>query len=96
MAMNKLIFQIGALAFFVSSVVFSLQRFSVMETVSRSFIVFVGAVLLVALAVGAMSLIGDNKGGAQNAQPAENKVPQGEYTNTGKQQMQAAAQPSKS
>jgi dolichol kinase len=94
MAMNKFIFQLGALAFFVSSVIFSLQRLSVLETVSRSFIVFVGVVVIAALALGAMSLIA-SKTNAQSQRLAESKASPGEYTNAGKQQMQAAPQPSK-
>lgn len=43
--MNKLIFQIGVLGFCVATVIFGGSGGSVMEIVSRSFIVFVGIVL---------------------------------------------------
>lgn len=43
--MNKIIFQIGMLSFFVTSVVFGLQGFSLFETISRAFIVFIGVEL---------------------------------------------------
>lgn len=43
--MNKLIFQIGVLGFCVATVIFGGSGRSVMEIVSRSFIVFVGIVL---------------------------------------------------
>jgi ABC-type transport system involved in cytochrome c biogenesis permease subunit len=38
---NKIIFQIGALAFFVSLVAFSTERFPLIDTVARAFIVFI-------------------------------------------------------
>lgn len=43
--MNKIIFQIGMLSFFVTSVVFGLQGFSLFETITRAFIVFIGVEL---------------------------------------------------
>jgi len=39
--MNKLIFQVGLLAFFISLAVFSLQSIPLFEAIVRSFIVFV-------------------------------------------------------
>jgi hypothetical protein len=39
--MNKLIFQVGLLAFFVSIVVLSSNNVPLVETVSRSFVVFI-------------------------------------------------------
>jgi ABC-type transport system involved in cytochrome c biogenesis permease subunit len=39
--MNKIIFQIGALAFFVSLVAFSTERYPILDTVARAFIVFI-------------------------------------------------------
>lgn len=44
--MNKLLFQIGALAFFISAVVFSVQQFSFFDTIARAFIVFMAIELL--------------------------------------------------
>ncbi|HVN48876.1 MAG TPA: hypothetical protein VMU30_08670 [Bacteroidota bacterium] len=44
--MNKLIFQIGMLSFFVTSVVFGLQGFSLFDTISRAFIIFIGVELI--------------------------------------------------
>ena len=43
--MNKVIFQIGVLAFCVSIVALGAQQTALMETLSRSFIVFVGVVV---------------------------------------------------
>ena len=56
MAPNKIIFQIGVLAFCVSAVFLGIQNLSLMETVSRSFIVFIGVVLTVALVLFAGSM----------------------------------------
>jgi hypothetical protein len=56
MAPNKIIFQIGVLAFCVTAVFLGVQNLPLMETVSRSFIVFVGVVLTVALALVAGSM----------------------------------------
>ena len=39
--MNKIIFQLGALAFFVSLVAFSTERYPILDTVARAFIVFI-------------------------------------------------------
>ena len=55
--MNKLIFQIGVLGFCVATVIFGGSGGSIIEIVSRSFIVFVGIVLAAAsiiLIVGMM------------------------------------------
>jgi hypothetical protein len=43
--MNKVIFQIGVLAFCVSIVAFGAQQMALIQTLSRSFIVFVGVVV---------------------------------------------------
>lgn len=43
--MNKLIFQIGLLSFFIATVFFGLQEYPLLELVSRAFIVFMGVVL---------------------------------------------------
>ncbi len=43
--MNKIIFQIGALAFFVSLVAFSTERYSLLDTVARAFIVFISVIV---------------------------------------------------
>ena len=70
MAPNKIIFQIGVLAFCVSAVFLGIQNLSLMETISRSFIVFVGAVLTVALVLLAGSMFA-TKGVAQRERPVE-------------------------
>ncbi|HCV43052.1 MAG TPA: hypothetical protein DGH68_06175 [Bacteroidetes bacterium] len=57
MAPNKIIFQIGVLAFCVTAVFFGVQNLPLIETVSRSFIVFVGVVLTVAFALVAGSVL---------------------------------------
>ena len=55
--MNKIIFQIGLLAFCVSSVVFGIQGNNLLETVSRGFIVFIVVVCTIALLLFAASLM---------------------------------------
>jgi cation transporter-like permease len=47
--MNKTIFQIGLLAFCIATVVFGTQGLGVIETVSRSFIVFMVVVCSIAV-----------------------------------------------
>jgi hypothetical protein len=47
--MNKIIFQIGALAFFVSVVAFSTQKYPMLDAVARAFIIFI--IVTVALSV---------------------------------------------
>jgi hypothetical protein len=56
MAPNKVIFQLGVLAFCVTAVFLGLQNVSLMDTISRSFIVFVGVILTVMLALSAGSM----------------------------------------
>ena len=56
MAPNKIIFQIGVLAFCVTAVFLGIQNISLMDTISRSFIVFVGVILTMALALMAGSM----------------------------------------
>ena len=73
MAPNKIIFQIGILAFCVTAVILGLQNVSLMETISRSFVVFVGVVLTVALALTAGSLF-VNKQPALPEQHAEKQT----------------------
>lgn len=79
MAPNKIIFQIGVLAFCVTAVFLGIQNLSLMETISRSFIVFVGSVLTVALVLIAGSMFA-TKDAPQRGQPAEGdrKPPQRE------------------
>jgi len=55
--MNKVIFQIGLLAFCVSSVVFGIQGNNLLETVSRGFIVFIAVVCTIALLLFAVSMM---------------------------------------
>jgi len=43
--MNKAIFKIGLLSFFVSLVIFSTEGFTLLGIVSRAFVVFVSVVL---------------------------------------------------
>jgi hypothetical protein len=57
MSPNKIIFQIGILAFCITAIVLGVQNASLTDTVTRSFIVFVGAVLTVALALVASSML---------------------------------------
>ena len=70
MAPNKVIFQIGVLAFCVTAVFLGIQNLSLMETISRSFIVFVGATLTVALVLIAGSMFA-TKDSPQRELPVE-------------------------
>ena len=73
MTPNKIIFQIGVLPFCVMAVFLGIQNVSLMETVSRSFIVFVGVVLTVALALITGSMLMTRNGG-QMQQPVEKEI----------------------
>ena len=70
MAPNKIIFQIGVLAFCVTAVFLGAQNVSLMDTISRSFIVFVGVILTMALALMAGSMF-MAKGASQPEHPVE-------------------------
>ncbi|HTY37996.1 MAG TPA: hypothetical protein VMH23_12835 [Bacteroidota bacterium] len=39
--MNKIIFQLGALSFFVSLVAFSTERYPMLDSIAKAFIVFI-------------------------------------------------------
>ncbi len=54
--MNKIIFQIGLLLFFVSIVLFSMSGGEILDVVMRAFIVFIGATGVMGL-VGFISII---------------------------------------
>ncbi len=72
--MNKLIFQIGILGFCVATVVFGGSGGSILDIVSRSFIVFVGIVL----AATAVVLVGGTMAARDNAeepQPEQQDTP---------------------
>lgn len=58
MSINKIIFQIGLLAFCVSAVIFATGRVQLLEAVSRSFIVFVGVIIISAVSLTVMALVG--------------------------------------
>jgi len=77
--MNKLIFQIGLLAFFVSIVLFGSNGANLVDMVSRSFIVFiiftVGAVCL--LIVGSWVMVN----GRRNASVLQQRRDQKETSN---------------
>ena len=75
MAPNKIIFQIGVLAFCVTAVFLGIQNLSLMETISRSFIVFVGAILTVALLLIAGSMFAARDGGQRGASAEGDKKP---------------------
>ncbi len=68
--MKKAIFEIGMLGFFVSTVIFGIQGYTLFQSISRGFIVFVGIELTAALALAASSWFAtDPKTGA--APPAD-------------------------
>ncbi|MBI5471719.1 MAG: hypothetical protein HY961_05190 [Ignavibacteriae bacterium] len=70
--MNKLIFQIGILGFCIATVVFGGTGGSILDIVSRSFIVFVGIVL----AATAVVLVGGTM--ASKDAPAKSNAKQQE------------------
>lgn len=43
--MNKVIFQIGLLSFFIATIVFGIQGYTLIDLVTRSFLVFIGVLL---------------------------------------------------
>ena len=60
--MNKIIFQIGLLAFCIAAVVFGTQGMGVLDMVARAFIVFVAVVCAAALIlIVASSLAGKSR-----------------------------------
>jgi len=65
--MNKIIFQIGMLGFCVAAVVFGTQGMTLMETVARSFIVFIIVVCGLALMLFASSMIASRERGGEEA-----------------------------
>jgi len=65
--MNKIIFQIGILGFCISAVVFGGNGGSLIDIVSRSFIVFVGIVIAAtALVLVGGSMVGKNNDRTRN------------------------------
>ncbi len=72
--MNKLIFQIGILGFCVATVVFGGSGGSILDIVSRSFIVFVGIVLAATavVLVGGTMVARDN---GEEPQPEQQDTP---------------------
>ncbi len=67
--MNKIIFQIGLLAFCVSSVIFGMQGNNLLETITRAFIVFMVIVCALALILFLASLIGTKERPAKSGTP---------------------------
>ncbi|HUI64814.1 MAG TPA: hypothetical protein VL126_08225 [Bacteroidota bacterium] len=55
--MNKIIFQLGLLAFCVSAVFFGTQEMTLMETIARAFIVFIAVVCVIAGSLLVSSMI---------------------------------------
>ena len=77
MAPNKIIFQIGVLAFCVTAVFLGIQNLSLMEMISRSFIVFVAAVLAVAIVLftGSMFMTKNVETPHPQPEPAKKSAP---------------------
>ncbi len=70
--MNKIILQIGALAFFVSLVAFSTERFPLLDTVARAFIVFIIVTLALSVLLALMMLMVSKGAKAQKEQARAN------------------------
>ncbi|MER3522586.1 MAG: hypothetical protein C4326_00600 [Ignavibacteria bacterium] len=74
--MNKLIFQIGILGFCISAVVFGSSGATLLEIVSRSFLVFVGIVLaFVVVLIVSSAMIENNEKHQQPKNDADVKPP---------------------
>jgi hypothetical protein len=54
--MNKIILQLGLLSFCVAAVYFHSLHLSLMDTISRAFILFIGVVALTTLVAGLVNL----------------------------------------
>ncbi len=63
--MNKIIFQIGLLAFCVCVVLFGTQMSSLLDAIVRSFLVFIGVILLALMVVGVSALFSSHERTAQ-------------------------------
>lgn len=82
--MNKIIFQLGLLAFFVCIIFFASQNHAILDTIARSFIVFVGVVFLATLVLAA-SMLFTNKVKSNSAEIAPRSIkPQRKFDTTGK------------
>ncbi len=64
--MNKIIFQIGLLGFFLSLIFFNLQNISLFEGIIRSFVVFIGLMLIALVFVNVIQTV-VNKPGSRNS-----------------------------
>jgi hypothetical protein len=69
--MNKTIIQLGILAFCVSAVFFGTQDMRLIDTVARSFIVFVAVIAMAAGAIIASSMIGTKHDAPAQGRPAQ-------------------------
>ncbi len=67
--MNKLIFQIGLLAFFIALAVFSLQSIPLFESIIRAFIIFVAVELV--LGFGIVLVVWNSDDKKRNAEKDE-------------------------
>lgn len=63
--MNKIIFQIGLLGFFLSLIFFNLQNISLFEGIIRSFVVFIGLMLIILVFVNIIQAV-VHKPGSRN------------------------------
>jgi hypothetical protein len=63
--MNKIIFQIGLLAFFASSVVFGSQGLNLIDTISRAFLVFIATILASTIVIVVSSMLPTKKSNMQ-------------------------------
>ncbi len=70
--MNKILFRLGLLAFCISVVIFGFQNLSLMDTITRAFIVFVSTILIGVLGLLAVSALGGKDNLAGNNHEAGN------------------------
>ncbi len=74
--MSKIIFQVGLLVFLVSIVFFGIQGFDLLETVSRSFLMFIAVMVTAGILLTAVSLFTKGSGRDDAGIPGEQKPAQ--------------------
>ena len=70
--MNKLIFQIGLLAFLISTVIFGTEDYPLIDTIARAFMVFIAVIVTTAcvLTVSVVAASRQEPAGQEEHRPA--------------------------
>lgn len=66
--MNKIIFQIGLLAFCISAVLYATQGLELLEVVAKAFIIFVATIAVLIGIIFAVSMLSVKEKETQNAE----------------------------